>query len=81
MRRHEDDAVAAAQAFQVVVKAVVIDVLRNIAFIQFRKMREFDEQPREISKGSTQDPPPLPVAQFWKYHPKIVEAGAPLAAR
>src|SRR5207249_12019964 len=61
---HEDDAAAPAQSCQIVFKAVVNDVLRNIAFVQFRKVCELHKQSSEIVKTSSQDAFPLAIASI-----------------
>ena len=48
MRRHEDDAAAAAQGFEIIFKSIMDDELRNVILVQFRKMGELHEKPSQI---------------------------------
>ena len=56
------------------------DMIGDVAFGEFGKVREFDKQASQILKRSAEDTYPLRFGQLRENHSKIVKTGAALAA-
>src|SRR5215475_14538958 len=80
MCRHENHASPPAQTFEIILESVVNDVSMNVGFVQFRKVRKFDQQPCEVLKTFFENLFSFDLVQVRKCHAKIAQAGIALPA-